>query len=85
MTDEQGAIPIGQIVQTIHFAYMESERELLREHHHFKKGEKRVGPGTAHLNNYEKFKHYHDHSLEQHVTSGDLEEEAEVPFWPLDD
>lgn len=79
-----GALNIGEMVQLIHFEYMESEREMLKHEKHFKEGEKRVGPGEAHLHEYEKFKEYHEHSLEQHTKSGELHEEAEVPFWPLD-
>jgi hypothetical protein len=67
----------------IHFEYTESERENLKHHHHFKEGEARQGPGFAHLHGYEKFKEYHDYSLETHAASGELHEEAEVPYWPL--
>lgn len=81
--DSDGLLPVGEMVQLIHFEYTESEREILKHDDHLKKaGEKRVGPGSAHLHEYEKYKKYHEHSLEEHMKSGELHEEAKVPFWP---
>jgi hypothetical protein len=82
--DADDLLSIGEMVQLIHFEYSATEREILKHDHEFEKGEKRNGPGDAHLDEYHRFKHYHDHSLKVHAKSGKLDEEAQVPFWPLD-
>ena len=82
MLDEDGAFPIGHMVQLIHFQYSDSKREILRHDDHFKDGKARHGPGEAYLHEYDLYKHYHDHSLKEHMQSGELHEEAKVPYWP---
>lgn len=62
--------------------YSTTRREHLVHDSHLKEGEKRKGPGRAYLHGYHDYKHYHDHSLEEHVNSGELHIDTEVPKWP---
>lgn len=83
--DSSKAIPVGEIVNLIHFEYTHTDREQLVHHDNIEAGKIRDGPGKAYLHRYEDFKHYHDHSLEEHSMSGELHLDTMTPRWPQDE